>query len=171
MPRGGKREGSGRPAGRGPYGEPTRPVRLPVSLVDRVLRFVRNRESAVPLYACGVSAGFPSPADDYLEGALDLNEHLVRQPAATFFVRARGDSMEGAGIQDGDLLIVDRSLEATAGRIVIAALNGELTVKRLARAGGRLRLEAENPAYAPIEFNEGDDIRLWGVVTNVIHAL
>ena len=146
-------------------------MRLPVSLVDRVLRFVRSGESAIPLYACGVSAGFPSPADDYLEGALDLNEHLVRQPAATFFVRARGDSMEGAGIQDGDLLIVDRSLEATAGRIVIAALNGELTVKRLAQAEGRLRLEAENPAYAPIEFNVGDDVRLWGVVTNVIHAV
>ena len=70
MPRGGKREGAGRPAGRGPYGESTRPVRLPVSLVDRVMRFVKNRESAIPLYACGVSAGFPSPADDYLEGCL-----------------------------------------------------------------------------------------------------
>ena len=171
MARGGRREGAGRPAGRGPYGEPTRPVRLPVSLVDRVLRFVRNGESAIPLYACGVSAGFPSPADDYQEGALDLNEHLVNQPAATFFVRARGDSMEGAGIHDGDLLVVDRSLEAKAGRVVIAALNGELTVKRLARTEGRLRLEAENPAYGPIEFNDGDDVHLWGVVTNVIHAL
>ena len=171
MPRGGKREGAGRPAGRGPYGESTRPVRLPVSLVDRVMRFVKNRESAIPLYACGVSAGFPSPADDYLEGALDLHQHLVRQPAATFFGRARGDSMEGAGIYDGDLLVVDRSIEAKAGKVVIAALNGELTVKRLSRVEDRLRLEAENPTYAPIEFNEGDDVRLWGVVTNVIHSL
>jgi DNA polymerase V len=79
--------------------------------------------------------------------------------------------MEGAGIYDGDLLVVDRSIEAKAGKVVIAALNGELTVKRLSRVEDRLRLEAENPTYAPIEFNEGDDVRLWGVVTNVIHSL
>ncbi len=171
MPRGGKRRGAGRPAGQGRYGEPTRPVRLPVSLVDRVLRFIRNGETAIPLYACGVSAGFPSPADDYLEGALDLNEHLVRKPAATFFVRARGDSMTGAGIHDGDLLVVDRSLEAVDGRIVIAAVNGELTVKRLAKTKGPPRLEAENPAYAPIELNTEDSVHLWGVVTSVIHRV
>ena len=87
------------------YGEETKPVRIPVSMVDRVLRFVRHKEFALPLYASGVSAGFPSPADDYLEGSLDLNEHLVKEPAATFFVRARGDSMVGAGIHDGDLLV------------------------------------------------------------------
>ena len=81
---GGKREGAGRPRGSNQYGEPTRPVRLPVSQIERVLRFVQDREYALPLYACGVSAGFPSPADDYAEGALDLNSHLVRQPAATF---------------------------------------------------------------------------------------
>lgn len=171
MPRGGKRKGAGRPLGQGPFGEPTKPVRLPVSLVDRVQRFVRNREASIPLYACGVSAGFPSPADDYLEGALDLNEHLIHQPAATFFVRARGDSMIGASIHDGDLLVVDRSLEAADGRIVIVAINGELTVKRLVTKRGRRHLEAENPAYAPIEFNSGDSVHLWGVVTNVIHEL
>jgi DNA polymerase V len=171
MPSGGKRKGAGRPPGKGSYGEPTRPVRLPVSLIDRVLRFVRNGETAIPLYASGVSAGFPSPADDYMDGVLDLNEHLIKQPAATFFVRARGDSMTGAGIHDGDLLVVDRSIEAADGRIVIAALNGELTVKRLAKNKGTPRLEAENPAYGPIEFNEEDSIHLWGVVTNVIHRV
>jgi DNA polymerase V len=171
MARGGKRKGAGRPAGQGQYGEPTRPVRLPASTVDRVLKFVKYREYAIPLYACGVSAGFPSPADDYLEGALDLNTHLVHQPAATFFVRASGDSMIGAGIHDGDLLVVDRSLEAKEGRVVIAAVNGELTVKRLAKSNGRMQLEAENPRYAPILFNEEDSVHIWGVVTNVIHPL
>jgi DNA polymerase V len=106
-----------------------------------------------------------------MEGVLDLNEHLIKQPAATVFVRARGDSMTGAGIHDGDLLVVDRSIEAADGRIVIAALNGELTVKRLAKNKGTPRLEAENPAYGPIEFNEEDSIHLWGVVTNVIHRV
>ena len=171
MARGGKRKGAGRPTGSNRYGEPTRPVRLPVSQIDRILRFVQNKEATIPLYACGVSAGFPSPADDYLEGVLDLNDHLIQQPAATFFVRASGDSMIGAGIHDGDLLVVDRSLEATDGRVVIAAVNGELTVKRLAKHNGVHQLEAENPRYAPIHFNEDDSVHLWGVVTNVIHSL
>ena len=83
----------------------------------------------MPIFACGVSAGFPSPADDYLEGSLDLNEHLIRQPAATFFVRAKGDSMIGAGIHDGDLLVVDRSVNAKNGNVVIAVVNREISVK------------------------------------------
>ena len=91
MTRGGKRNGAGRPKGSNLYGEKTQPVRIPVSQVERVLRFVRERENQLPLYACGVSAGFPSPADDYLEGSLDLNTHLVREPNATFFVRANGE--------------------------------------------------------------------------------
>ena len=128
MTRGGRREGAGRPGGQGPYGEATKPVRLPVSMVDRVLRFVKTKESATPLYACGVSAGFPSPADDYLEGTLDLNERLIREPAATFFVRAKGDSMIGAGIHDGDLLVVDRSAEPRDGRVVIAVINSVISL-------------------------------------------
>ena len=171
MSRGGKRKGAGRPKGVGPYGEEAKPVRIPVSQVDRVLRFVRNREYALPLFACRVSAGFPSPADDYLEGALDLNEHLVGEPAATFFVRARGDSMTGAGIHDGDLLIVDRSRQAKNGSVVIASVNGELSVKRYSRSNGQARLMPENPAYPPITLNEDDDARLWGVVTSVVHRL
>ena len=169
--RGGKREGAGRPKGSNQYGEPTRPVRIPESQVERVLRFVQGREYAFPLYASGVSAGFPSPADDYLEGALDLNAHLVREPTATFFVRARGDSMIDAGIHDGDLLVVDRSVEATDGKVVIVSVNGELTVKRLHRAKGKSWLLPENPDYPPIALNEEDETHLWGVVTNVIHPL
>ena len=142
------------------YGEETKPVRIPVSMVDRVLRFVRTKEFALPLYASGVSAGFPSPADDYLEGALDLNEHLVKEPAATFFVRARGDS-----------IVVDRSEEARHDSVVIASINGELTVKRYVRRDGQVWLEPENPAYQAILLNEEDDVRTWGVVTSVIHRL
>jgi len=118
-----------------------------------------------------VVAGFPSPAEDFVEGSLDLNEYLVRHPAATFFVRVTGDSMIGAGIHPEDLLIVDRSLEPTDRRVVIAILNGELTVKRLRRRGDRIFLEAENDRYKPIEVTEANDFSVWGVVTSVIHPL
>ena len=149
----GRKKGRGRaPQGSNQYGEPTRPVRLPVSQIERVLRFVQDREYALPLYACGVSAGFPLPADDYAEGALDLNSHLVRQPAATFFARARGDSMIGAGIHDGDLLVVDRSLTAEDGKVVVVSINGELTVKRMRREKGITWLVPENPDYPPYNF-------------------
>ncbi len=170
MPRGGKRKGAGRPKG-GQYGEGTKTIRIPLSQADRVLRFIRNKEYALPIFACGVSAGFPSPADDYLEGSLDLNEHLIREPAATFFVRAKGDSMIGAGIHDGDLLVVDRSAEAKNGNVIIAIINGELSVKRYLRSKNQFELVPENPKYKPIRINEGDDVRVWGIVTNVIHQL
>ena len=168
---GGKRVGAGRPKGTNQYGETTKPVRVPISKVDRVLRFLREREDELPLYGHSVPAGFPSPADDYAEGALDLNTHLVREPTATFFVRARGDSMLGAGIHDGDLLVVDRSLEASDGKVVIVSINGELTVKRLRQAKGETWLIPENPDYPSITFQEQDDTHLWGAVTNVIHSL
>tara|TARA_B100000242_G_scaffold31635_1_gene18953 strand:+ start:3453 stop:3968 length:516 start_codon:yes stop_codon:yes gene_type:complete len=171
MKRGGKREGAGRPKGSNHYGEPTQPVRIPQSQVERVLRFVRGREYALPLYGNLVPAGFPSPADDYLEGALDLNAHLVREPSATFFVRAQGESMIGSGIHDGDLLVVDRSMQASDGKVVIVSVNGELTVKRLSRRKGKSWLLPDNPDYPPILMNEEDEHHFWGVVTNVIHAL
>ena len=126
--------------------------------------------SALPLFAATVQAGFPSPADDYLEGTLDLNEHLIRRPAATFFLRVSGDSMTGAGIYPGDILIVDRSLPPADGRIVIAVIDGELTVKRLSRRHGRIRLLPENPRYPPIEINAEQDLRVWGVVVHAIHS-
>ena len=125
----------------------------------------------LPLFLERVSAGFPSPADDYMEDRLDLNRYLVKHPAATFFVRASGDSMIGAGIHSGDILVVDRSLEPANNSVVIAALNGELTVKRLVKTAGRLHLVPENERHRPIEIREGMDFEVWGVVTNVIHAL
>jgi len=118
-----------------------------------------------------VKAGFPSPAEDYAEQQLDLNTHLIAHPAATFFLRVSGDSMIEAGIFNGDLLIVDRGLDPVHGKIVIAAINGELTVKRLHKKGNQICLVAENKAYAPIELTDSDQIQLWGVVTYNIHAL
>ena len=125
----------------------------------------------LPLFNGKVAAGFPSPADDYVEKSLDLNELLVKKPAATFFVRAQGESMLGAGIHPNDILVVDRSLEPVPGKIVICALNGELTVKRLEHHNGQWQLKAESPAYADIVIYEELDMVIWGVVTNVIHAL
>ena len=126
---------------------------------------------SLPLFNGKVAAGFPSPADDYVEKNLDLNELLVQKPAATFFVRAQGESMLGAGIHPNDILVVDRSLEAVPGKVVICAINGELTVKRLERVNDQWQLKAENSAYADIVIHDDLELVIWGVVTNVIHAL
>jgi len=120
-----------------------------------------------------VAAGFPSPADDYLkaETPLDLNEHLIKHPAATFFVRVRGDSMTGCGIFPDDILIVDRSLEPIHRKVVIAVVNGELTVKRLHKNGGQVMLMPENAGYKPIVIENEMELEIWGVVTCVIHPV
>ncbi len=131
----------------------------------------RSMQGGLPLFLERVSAGFPSPADDYLEERLDLNHHLVKHPAATFFVRASGDSMLGAGIHPGDILVVDRSLDPANNSVIIAAVNGDLTVKRLVKTGRALLLAPDNERYRPIEIREGMDFEVWGVVTAVIHAL
>ncbi|MFH1263206.1 MAG: translesion error-prone DNA polymerase V autoproteolytic subunit [Pseudomonadota bacterium] len=125
----------------------------------------------LPLCSSSVAAGFPSPAEDYIEGKLDLNEHLIKHPAATFFVKVAGDSMTGAGIFDGDLLVVDRSLEAENGSVVLAVVGGEFTVKRLKKGKGGILLLPENPKHRPIEVREGMEFSIWGVVVHVIHRL
>ncbi len=130
-----------------------------------------RRALVLPLAGESVAAGFPSPADDYVEVGIDLNEQLIRHPSSTFFLRVSGDSMTGAGIHHGDLLIVDRSLEARPGRIVVAVLEGAFTLKRLARHRGRLRLEAAHPSYPAIDLHDADDVRLWGVAVHAIHPL
>ncbi|MCF8070259.1 MAG: translesion error-prone DNA polymerase V autoproteolytic subunit [Desulfobacterales bacterium] len=124
-----------------------------------------------PLFMSCVQAGFPSPAEDYIEGKLDLNKYLVKHPAATFFVRVSGDSMLNAGIHPGDILIVDRSLDPVNRKVVIAVVNGELTVKRIKKQESRLFLVPENKKYAPMEITSEMNCEIWGVVTNVIHPL
>lgn len=123
----------------------------------------------LPMAGAKVAAGFPSPADDYSEPPLDLAAYLVRNPAATMLVRASGDSMKGAGIMNGSLLVVDRSLEASDGHVVIAVVDGDFTVKRFRKQGERVWLEAANARYRDIEVSSGDMI--WGVVTQTITTL
>jgi DNA polymerase V len=123
------------------------------------------------LFASKVEAGFPSPAEQYIEKALDLNELLIRHPAATYFVRAAGESMRNAGIFSGDILVVDRALDAENGDIVIAAVDGEFTVKYLHRNGVSVWLEAANKDYSPIHLSGGQELKIFGVVTSVIHQI
>ena len=137
-----------------------------VEVVAAALR--SGSHSVAPLFLARISAGFPSPADDYVESALDLNAYLVRNPAATVMVKVSGDSMAGAGIAAGDLLVVDRSEEAVHGKIVVAVLDGELAVKRLQIRGGARLLVPENPKYKPLRIEPGQELRIWGVVTGVI---
>ncbi len=123
----------------------------------------------IPLMQSCVYAGFPNPASEFIEHFLDLNQYLIKHPAATFFIRVEGDSMIGADISSGDILVVDRSLEATDRQIVIACIDGEFTVKRLMKRNGTTWLEAENARYRPIHIRSNQQFEVWGVVTYVIH--
>ena len=124
----------------------------------------------IPLLSDSVSAGFPSPADDYTEENIDLNEHLISNPFSTFFLRVKGESMVNAGIKDKDLIIVDKSLRAKPGNIIIAMIDGEFTIKRLAIKNNELYLKAENPNYPDFRFKNHIDIQIWGVVIYSIHS-
>ncbi len=124
-----------------------------------------------PLFAEGVAAGFPSPAAGEDCDALDLNRLCVRHPQATYFVRARGESMLGAGIADGDILVVDRSVQARNGDVIIAAIEGEFTVKRLEKTAAGVRLLPENPAFSPIAITPDSGAEFFGVVTFVVKDL
>lgn len=137
--------------------------------INRPVPFENRTRLFIPLVESSIKAGFPSPADDYMQRAIDLNEELIQNPSATFFVRVNGDSMRDAGICHGDTLVVDRSLEAISGSVIVALLNGEFTVKYLRKKCGGISLEAAHPDYRPIKINEGDDFQVWGVVSNAIH--
>jgi DNA polymerase V len=126
-------------------------------------------ELKIPLFESGVSAGFPSPADDYMDLPIDLNEFLIKHPAATFYVRVKGNSMEGAGIRNGDLLIVDRAEEPRNKSIVLGIIDGEFTVKRIKKKGSDLYLMPDNPEFKPIKIDNNMDFQVWGVVTYVVH--
>ena len=136
-----------------------------------ILRNETTPANKMPLFTSCVSAGFPSPADDYIEKRLNLNDLLITNPTATFFVKVAGDSMIDAGIHDGDTLVVDKSKKTSNNNIVIAVLNGELTVKRIQINKRKLFLVPENSAFQKIEVTEDSDFVVWGVVTNVIHPL
>lgn len=138
-------------------------------MITGIFRLQPSPEFRIPLFINKVPAGFPSPADDYLENQIDLNEHLVKRPASTFMVRVKGDSMVNAGILNGDILIVDRSVKAAYGKIIVAILNGNFTVKRLTKQGNKTFLFPENPNYQPIEITEAHEFEVWGVVLHAIH--
>ena len=185
--RGGARLGAGRKKNSGKFKENTKVIRVPLSLIDTVKSTLEVYKSqlksdvevlkpdfnapsfATPIFSSRVQAGFPSPADDHLEDRLDLNKYLIHHQEATFFVRAQGESMLNAGIHSGDILIVDKSLPAKSGKIVIAVVDGEFTVKRLHKYKGKISLKAENPEFQDIEIREGSELIIWGVVTSVIH--
>lgn len=123
---------------------------------------------ALPLANQGISAGFPSPADDFLDLSIDLNKELIKHPYATFYGRVSGDSMTGAGLDDGDLLIIDKSLEPQDGKIAVCFIDGEFTIKRIKIEKDSLWLMPENKKYKPIKVTEDNEFIIWGVVTSVI---
>ena len=141
------------------------------NIVPKIVKLVIRNKQLLSLYSSSVAAGFPSPADDHIEGKLDLNDYLVKHPSATFFVRVTGNSMINAGIHNNDILIVDRSIEARHGKIIIAIIDGQMTVKRLHQRSGKTILIPENKDFKPIEIVDFTDVMIWGVVTNVIHSV
>lgn len=145
-------------------------LRTDCSIKD-IYKFDGQKKILRPLIGMKIPAGFPSPAQDYIEDTLDLNEHLIPHPSATYFVRVDGESMIDAGIYPNDILIVDRSLEATHNRVVIAFVEGELTVKRLKIDNGKYLLVPDNKDYPAINVEDWMDMSIWGVVTYVIHKL
>ena len=180
---GGTRHGAGR---KSPNGEPTQPVRIPLSQVAAVLNFVNAKVARVstslrfalpaevserfdlPVFSTAVRAGFSSPADDYVEHRLDLND-LVQHKEATYYAWVEGDSMIDLNIHDGDLLMVDKAVSAERGDIVVAEMEGHFTVKRLGEQDGLPCLLPANPTYPVIKINAEFGVILWGVVVRVIH--
>ncbi|OVE81758.1 hypothetical protein BVY03_02765 [bacterium K02(2017)] len=139
--------------------------------ISEVFKFKHLNTFRLPFFISKIEAGFPSPADDFIDQTLDLNELLIERPTATFFVRVNGNSMIGAGIHSGDILIVDRAVEAANNKIVIASLNGELTLKRIKKAKDKIILQPENPLFHPIHVTKHDQFEIWGTATHVIHSL
>ncbi len=139
---------------------------------NKVFEIFKPNKSAIkelPLYSDLISAGFPSPAEDYLDKKLDLNEYLIKNRPATFLVKVNGNSMINSGIYDGDILVVDRSVEPANKKIVIGVIDGEFTVKRIIKKTKKLFLQPENENFKPIEITEDMDFKIWGIVTFAIH--
>jgi DNA polymerase V len=171
MARGGKRKGAGRPRGKGPWKEATKPVRIPVSLLNAVTEFMEASGYRLPVYASRVPAGTPEDADDHVEKTADLNSLLLRNAKDTFLLRVAGDSMMDAGIYENDMLTVDRKLEARNGQIVVALVDGRSTVKTFRKDRKGITLVPENKRYTPIKILPENDFQILGVVTNVIRKV
>ena len=171
MTHGGRRYGAGRPKGQGKYGTATKAIRVPEYLVNDVKDYSMNGGYKIPFFSSRVEAGNPSIAEDHIEDMLDMNSLLIRNPETTFCVRVTGLSMIDAGIYEGDTLIVDSSITPAEGKVVIAALDGMLTVKRLGYIEGMPFLLPENVNFDPIPILENSEVHIWGVVTNVLRSL
>jgi DNA polymerase V len=130
-----------------------------------------KEELKLPFVENGISAGFPSPAEDFLDSVIDLNKELIKNPDATFFGRVKGYSMKNAGLNDGDLLIIDKSLEPKNGKIAVCFIDGEFTVKRIKIEKNVCWLIPENDDYKPIKVTQDNDFLIWGIVTTVIKIL
>lgn len=187
--KGGKRPNAGRKTGSGKFGEPTAVMRVPASQKNVIVDFLARYQSkkmlsniddfqipavdpeklSLPLFSSSVRAGFPSPADDHVEGRLDLNDYLINQADATFFVKIIGDSMIDAGIFEGDIAVIDRARLASLGDTVLAVIDGEFTIKILHQSEhGKPVLLPANPVFSPIEIKEGMNFEIWGVVTGTV---
>src|SRR5277367_5946160 len=179
--RGGRRAGAGRRPG-----PPTKVVRLPAPFADLARQFVDRKRGGdvsafidvegrsalrVPMMAWAAAAGFPSPAEDYIDRPLDFNELLIEHPAATFAIRIEGESMTGAGIFPGDIAVVNRARTPVNGSIILALLDGAFTVKRYRTRDGAVWLQAENPAFADMQVTDGQTLEVWGVITRSIRML
>ena len=132
------------------------------------LSIIQSGNLKIPLFLSFVHASFPSPADDYKERPLDLDELVIQHPEATFYVKVSGESMKDAGIADGDVLVVDRAIDATHNAIIVAVLNGNFTVKRLHQEDETIYLVPANPMYHPVQVTEEMNFQVWGVVTYCI---
>ena len=141
-----------------------------LKLKDEIYKAHKGPTLTLDLYSNPVSAGFPSPAEDHLDSSLDLNEYLIKHPSATFYIYAKGHSMNDIGIYDGDVMIVDRALEAKSKDIIIAGINGEFTVKRIYIKNNSIYLVPENKTFKSILVEDDMDFQIWGVVTHTIHS-
>jgi len=144
---------------------------MPHTVITAIKKIDATSRLQLPITENGISAGFPSPADDFIDLSIDLNKTFIQHPNATFFGRVSGDSMINAGLSDGDYLIIDRSLEPKHKQIAVCLINGDFTVKRLHILKENVYLVPENEAYQPIEVTPEDDFNIWGVVTTVIKPL
>ncbi len=136
-----------------------------------IYRALVETELPLPLVNAAISAGFPSPVLDFIDLSIDLNRQLIKHPSATFYGRVKGQSMKDAGIHDGDLLVIDKSLEPTSGKIAVCCIDGDFTLKRIRIEAGELWLMPANESYSPIKVDECNDLRIWGIVTYVIKSV